>query len=203
MKKKINYLILLLCFTSIAGYAQNIVSSLAYVQTCYNRHECFSIGNSSLIFLNQGTNEFIVQVDFSKFKIGNDTLDEWLVNLAESYFIFKGQLNPRNEIGLNYSILKPIIINGMIYFNGHKKPYSLQLMALGNAREGLQTMSNPNSIADLIYGSMHFTFNPKDFKIDSRHHHYKKTVSIAISKGYINGLTPEADKMIMDKTLIK
>ena len=52
------------------------------------------ISNSGLIFLNGTTGEFLVQVDFNKFKIGNDTLDDWLNNLSKTYLIFKGQLDP-------------------------------------------------------------------------------------------------------------
>ncbi len=199
MAKKINYFILLFFISPFIGLSQNVIASDAYIQSCYNRHECYSIGNSALIFLDQRTNEFIIQVDFNKFKIGNDTLDEWLVNLSESNLVFRGQLKPHNDLLLSIPVFKTISVKGTINFNGYDKPYNLDLIFLGNAREGLQMMSSPSNFTDVTKASLQIAFNPKDFKIDSRNHHYKKTITISISRGYINNLTPETAPLLKYK----
>jgi hypothetical protein len=203
MKHKIKYLLLLFSIFPIFSFAQNAVASYAYVQTCYNKHDCYSIGNSALIFIDQRNNELIIQVDFNKFKLGNDSLDEWLVNLSESNLIFRGQLKPPNELLLSMPLLKPITVKGTVSFNGHTKPYNLELILSTNTREGMQTVNNSNNFTDITNGSMQLSLSPKDFKIDSRLHHYKKSIIVAISRGHINNLTPELEPLIKNNATIR
>lgn len=170
------------------GYPQSIIPSIAYLQACYNSHECYSINNSAFLFLDHDNREFTVQINFSKFKVGNDSLDEWLNYLPDSQLVFKGYITYEDELGSKHPVLKPIVIKGNIQFNGISKPYNLQIMKTGNPIDGSQFVSNTKDHFDMVYASMQFTFNPHDFKLDSKNHHYKKTFKIAISKGYVNKL---------------
>jgi len=43
---------------------------------------------------------------------------------------------------------------------------------------------------------MQLAFYPKDFNIHKKHHHYKKSITIAIYRGYINELKPGMENLI-------
>ena len=190
-----NTFILILAIHS-AIYSQNVVSSNTYINFCYNKQECYSIGNSALIFLNNRNNEFLVQIDFNKFKIGNDTLDEWLNFLPESNLTFKGQLNLKNAFGLDHQTLKPIEISGIVNFNGVLKPITFDLIIWKPNSNYLQVTNNNENEFVMLNVSMHIRLRAKDFKIDSRNHHFTKMIDIVVSKGFVNELTPDLELII-------
>jgi hypothetical protein len=43
---------------------------------------------------------------------------------------------------------------------------------------------------------LQISFKPKEFKLDKKPHHLKKTISINIGSGYINQLKPGMEKFI-------
>jgi hypothetical protein len=190
IRKKIYWVLFVLSFSTFV-YSQNTIPSNAYLQACYNSHECYSINNSAFIYLDPDNKAFMVEIHFSGFKMGNDSLDEWLNYLPDSHLVFKGYIKHEDELGGKHPVLKPIVIMGNIQLNGISKPYHLQIMLTGNPVDGSQFVSNTKGHFDMGYASMQLSFNPHDFKMDSKNHHYKKTIKIAISKGYINYFTPE------------
>ena len=191
---------LLLSSISFLSFSQSLIPSNAYVQTCYNKLDCYSIGNSAFLYLNHGNNEFILQIDFSMFKLSNDTLDEWLENLTVSQLIFKGSLNTSNSAGLSHPVLKPISVNGFVTFNGITKPYRMELFVSGNSQSGLNQVGNPQNNYDIVNASLQLLIHPKDFKVVSKSHHYKNKITIAISRGYLNELTPQLEHLILEKS---
>ncbi len=179
------------------SYSQNVMQSKTFVETCYNKTDCFMISNSGQLFVNSLTGEFIVQVDFNKFKIGNDTLDDWLNDLSKTYLIFKAQLSPVDVnimVGNTNQSSMPSIVPGTITFNGITKPYKLEIHYSGSYEERI-----PNS--ELNYParatiSTQIAFHAKDFNIGNRKHHYTKTIRKSIARGYVNEWIPEIDNFI-------
>ena len=188
-------LFLFLLLTKLS-YSQSVLTSNAFVEACYNKTECYGLSNSALIFLNN-SGEFVVQVDFNNFKLGNDTLDDWLNDLSKSSLLFKGILKPSEYTGMLNINSKPIIVNGSIKFNGVTKPYNLELHFFINSRERtLLNTAGLSSSDQIAISSIQIVFHAKDFNIGNRRHHFTKTIRVVIGKGYINEWTPETDLLI-------
>jgi len=189
------FLFIFLIITKI-GYSQSVVTSNAFIEACYNKTECYGLSNSALIFLNNN-GEFTLQMDFNNFRIGNDTLDDWLNDLSKTCFLFKGTVNPSEFSGVVNNNSKPSIVNGYINFNGIIKPYNLEVNFLRNSQEGNLISNNAQNYFDRVaISSMQIVFHARDFHIGNRSHHYKKTIRIAIARGYINEGTSETDLFI-------
>ena len=172
-------------------FCQTVNSSKAYISTCYNKQQCFSLSNGAFIFLNVANSEFIITVDFNKFKIVNDTLDEWLDDLDDTKLIFKGQLNTSNLLELTHHNSKAHHINGIITFNGITKPHTIEFTLFEIANTGILYTNNSQDYFDRVATNLQFAFYPKEFKLDKKKHHLKKSISVAIYKGYINELKPD------------
>ena len=97
---------LIFIFATFLANGQDIQSSKTYINTCFNEQQCFSLNNSSFIFYNSANHEITLSIDFNKFKIGNDTLDEWLDDLDDSKLIFRGNINTDNLLSLTSLVLK-------------------------------------------------------------------------------------------------
>lgn len=108
----------LFLINSLSIFGQDLQSSKTYIQTCYHDQQCFSLNSSSFIFYSPDSHELIITVDFAKFKIGNDTLDEWLDDLDDTKLVFMGELNTDNLLSLTHYNSKAILINGSVSFNG-------------------------------------------------------------------------------------
>ncbi len=181
-------LILIFMFFSSSTFAQDLQSSKTYIQTCYHDQQCFSLNSSSFIFYNPDNHELIITVDFAKFKLGNDTLDEWLDDLDDTKLIFRGHLNTDNLLSLTHHNSKAIILNGLMSFNGVSHAHSVELTLFEIPREGILFNDNQNNYFDRINANLQFGFYPKEFKINKKPHHLKKKITLAIYRGYVNPL---------------
>jgi len=195
----IKHLLVLNIFLTKLSYSQQLVYSNTYVQSCYDKKDCFSINNSSLIFFNPNNNEIILEVDFSKFKLGNDTLDEWLHDLEKSHLVFRGSLNTNDLLSLSHHNTKPIQINGLITFNGITKPYNLEINIFEIANTGIMFLNNSQDYFDRVNVNMHLGFYPKEFGIDKKQKHFKKSITIALYRGYLNQYRPEIESLLQNK----
>lgn len=196
MNIKNTYWMFLIWFSISLSYSQNLIPSTTYLQLCYNKKACFSIANSSLIFFNNQNNELILQVDFDKFKTGNDTLDEWLNDLEHRHLVFKGHLNTNNLLLLSHHNSKPIMVNGIVTFNGISKPHTIELNIFEISNAGILFNNNSQDYFDRVNINTQLAFFTKDFNINK---HYKKTITIALYRGYINELKPEMESLIKDR----
>lgn len=179
------------------GYSQTAITSNAFIEACYNKVECYGISNFALIFLNNNNGDFLLKIDFNNFRIGNDTLDDWLDDLSKSQFLFTGNLNSNELNGVINNNSKPSIINGKINFNEITKPYNLELRIFRNSKEGTLISNNAQNYFDRVaISSLQIIFHAKDFHIGNKNHHFKKTIRIAITRGYINEWSPEAESLI-------
>lgn len=190
------YLLSLFIIVAVQVNAQNIQSSKTYVNTCFNDQQCFSLNNSSYIFYNNANHELILTVDFSKFKIGNDTLDEWLDDLDDTKLVFKGKINTDNLLSLTHHNSKPIILNGLITFNGVSHSHSVEMTMFEISKEGMLYSNNGEDYFDRINVNLQFGFHPKEFKINKKKHHLKKKIVLSVYRGIINSYKPGMEKWI-------
>ncbi|MDO9001207.1 MAG: hypothetical protein Q7W45_15695 [Bacteroidota bacterium] len=181
-----NKLFIIFLISALSATAQDVHSSKTYIQTCYHNQQCFSLNNTALIFYKPDQHELIIVVDFAKFKIGNDTLDEWLDDLDDSKLIFKGHLNADNLLSLTQHNSKAQLVNGMISFNGVTHAHTIELTLFEIPREGMLFKDNQNDYFDRINANLQFGFYPKEFKINKKPHHLKKKITLAVYRGYVN-----------------
>jgi hypothetical protein len=177
-------------------FSQQVLSSKTYIQTSYNHQQNFSLNSSSYVFYNPDNHEFIIKVDFAKFRIGNDTLDEWLDDLDDSKLIFRGYLNTDNLLDLTHHNSKALLVNGIMSFNGISHSHTVELTLFEIPRESLLFIENQNNYFDRINANLQFGFYPKEFKIDKKPHHLKKKITVAIYRGYVNPFTQNMENWL-------
>lgn len=186
-----------LSFTVSMGLkAQEVFSSKTYINTCYNKNQCFSLNNSSYLFYSEDNHELIIVVDFAKFRIGKDTLDAWLDDLDDTKLTFKGYLQSENLLDLTHHNSKATIVKGTMNFNGVSHAHSIEVNFFETPREGILYFDNQNNYFDKINVNLQFGFYPKEFKIDRKPHHLKKKITLAIYRGYLNPFKPGMEHWI-------
>jgi hypothetical protein len=178
--------------------AQEVFSSKTYIQTSYHDRPCFSLNNSSFVFYSPDNNEFIIKVDFSKFRTGNDSLDDWLDDLDDTKLIFRGLLNTKNLLDLSHHNSKDLLVNGVMSFNGVSQPHTIQLTLFEVSREGNLFINNQNNYFDRINANLQFGFYPKEFKVQKKLHHLKKKITLTIYRGYVNPFKPGMEHLLAD-----
>ncbi len=184
MKIKIIFLFFILSL--LKAKAQGIISSNTFIQTCIHHSQCFSINNSSYLFYDESRNAFFLKVDFTKFKTGQDTLDDWLDDLASTYLYFKAPLDKEIFMsGFANHHTKVLKLHGQAFINGiwHKQDVEVSLFTSDNSV--LNTNGN-----NLNYDSFKMNFSisivPKEYQIHKKPHHLKKTIFIGVTLGRIN-----------------
>ncbi len=178
--------------------AQEVFPSNTFVQTCIQKEVCFANQNSANLFYNEASSEFFVVVDFKKFKIGVDSLDAWLDDLDDTKFIFKGSLSSDKLPALSNNGYKTLQVNGNITFNNVIHSYSVDLVLFIISPDGMLYRNTGNDYYDRIRSNIQISFKPKEYKIDKKPHHLKKTISINIGSGYINPLKPGMESFIQN-----
>jgi hypothetical protein len=193
-------LLYLFAFISVAGniYSQEVYPSNTFVKTCFHDQMCFANQSSSSIFYNEANNELDIVVDFAKFKTGVDSLDVWLDDLDDTKFIFKGVLNSERLPALSNHGYKTLHINGKVTFNNVSHSYAIDLVLFKISSDGMLFRNTGNDYYDRIRCNVELTIKPKDFKVDKKSHHLKKTVSINIGSGYINQFKPGMERFIQN-----
>jgi len=189
-------LLFLLFVNASTLFSQQVLSSKTYIQISYNHQQNFSLNSSSYVFYNPDNHEFIIKVDFAKFRIGNDTLDEWLDDLDDSKLIFRGYLNTDNLLDLTHHNSKALLVNGIMSFNGISHSHTVELTLFEIPRESLLFIENQNNYFDRINANLQFGFYPKEFKIDKKPHHLKKKITVAIYRGYVNPFTQNMENWL-------
>jgi len=185
--------IFLFFISCYSAFCQAPRSSKAYVNTCFNKHQCFSVNETQgcFVFYNQENQELKVVLDFSKFKTGNDTLDIWLDDLDDTYFVFNGFIKSQKFLELSPNNAFSFNLNGTISFNNVLSSHFAELSLFEISNQGMLYHDNGQDYLDRVQANIMITFYPREFKIDKKPHHLKKSISIAIYRGYINLYKPE------------
>jgi hypothetical protein len=176
--------------------AQNVISTNAYVQTCIQKTNCFSENSSAFLFYDETRQEIILKIDFKKVKTGKDTLDDWMDDLAGSYFYFSGHLNKEDFHNLSNNNSRQLKMNGKILFNDIVQNTQTEITIFHASENSLMNRNTNDNNYDLYKITFGLSFMPKDFKIHKRPHHLKKSITIGIAAGRINQLKPEMEKLV-------
>lgn len=195
-KTKLISVIFLFALCNARMLAQEVLSSSAYVQTCLRQDQCFSINSAAYIFYDESKNSFYLKIDFQKFKSGQDSLDDWLDDLTSTFLylvvpldkeLFKGGMGNHNN--------KIFSINAQAYLNNiwHDQKIGLTLM---NKENGLLNTNTNGNNYDNFRIFLSLAFGPKDFKLQKKPHHLKKTIYIGVASGRINLLQPGMEKLL-------
>ncbi len=191
--------LLIFLFLANIAFAQQVNASKASVNTCYDEHSCFSLSEAAYIFFDEKNHELTFLIDFTNFKMGNDTIDEWLTDLADTKLLFKGQLNADNLLSFSHNNSKTITVNGSITFNGVSHAHSIELLLFEIPQGSFLYLGNSQQPYDRISANLQFSFLPKEFKLNKKPHHLKKTISVSIYRGFINPLNADNEIWLKNK----
>jgi hypothetical protein len=199
--RKFSFLSFLVFLSYYPAFSQSAHSSKAYVNTCFNKHQCFSVNetNGCFLFYNESNQELKIVLDFSKFRIGNDTLDAWLDDLDDTYFVFNGFIKNKKFLELSPNSTLSLNLNGIISFNNVSSSHIAELSLFEISNQGMLYHDNNQDFLDRVQANIMITFYPREFKIDKMSHHLKKSVSISIFRGYINQYKPEYESLFIRK----
>lgn len=184
MTKNITLLFLLLNWLVTSG--QEIKRSSTYIDTYYHGEKHFSIRDASELHFNEGNNELILVIDFAKLKCGVDSLDEWLFDLTDTKFVFKGFIPPGGLLTLKHHNTRSIEVEGVVEFNGKSHKQTAYINFYEISKDGMLFVNNGSDYYDRLAANIQLTFLPKYFGVDKKPHHLKKKISIAIGRGIIN-----------------
>ena len=196
MKKAALLLLLLFCVRNAVG--QSIQSSNTYIQTKYHHALHYSVNNSSYLYYDESKQSLYLKIDFSKFKTGNDSLDDWLNDLSGTFFYLKFEIDKQVfQNGFTNHQHKTLQLKGQAYLNGiwQTQDVELSLYSIENSVQGTNTNTNVYENIRLNFG---LAILPKDFKIHKKAHHLKKVINIGITLGRINLLLPGMEKELQE-----
>jgi hypothetical protein len=190
-------ILLVLLITFLKGNAQYIVQSNAYIQACIQKTQCFSSNGSAAIFFDDTKNYIYLKLDMNKFKIGIDSLDEWLNDMAESFLYVKAPASAEMLRSIAPSNYKNTNVNAQVYLNNswHQVPIELTFV---NSRNASITQSTSGSTFENLRVNMAISIAPREFKLHKKPHHLKKTIFIGVAMGTINPLLPEMEQILGD-----
>lgn len=185
MKNIFTIIILIGCVSFVVGQ-ENSKRSNTYIDTYYHGEKHFSIKDASAIYFNEGNSELTLIIDFASLKSGVDSLDEWLLDLTDSKFVFKGYLPPGDLLTLSHHNLKSLEITGIAEFNGITHHQEVLISFYEVSMDGMLFRNSGADYYDRIAANIQLTLVPKYFGVDKKPHHLKKQISIAIGRGIIN-----------------
>ena len=175
---------------------QNALPSITFVQTTYHNHDCFANENAAYLFFNELNQELTIAVDFSKCKVGHDTIDEWLTDIETSKMIFRGTINTSELLSLSNSNSKVYRINGKIKLNDITLEKTIEITFFEISKDGMLYRNNGNDYYDRIRANFQIEISPTEFKIDKKAHKLQKNISIMVGSGYVNPFKPGMETIL-------
>jgi hypothetical protein len=187
--------IVTLVICSLQVMAQYLVQSNAYIQTCIQKTHCFSNTGSAYVFFDESKDYIYLKVDMNKFKIGQDSLDEWLNDMNESFLYVKAPASAEALRALAPSNFKTSTVNAQVFLNNTWHQVQIELTFISN-RNASVTQITSGSIFENLRVNMAISIAPKEFNLHKKPHHLKKTIFIGIAMGTINTLLPEMRSLL-------
>ncbi len=200
--KKLSFTILLLNLVTHL-FSQNLISSGAYIQTCIQKTNCFSVNNNAYLFYDENQEELVLKLDFSRVTSGKDTIDDWLDDLEGTILYFIAHFNKSEFQMLSNNNAKTYKLYGKIFFNGIVNNHVTELTLFQTAENSLLTRNTNENMYDVFKVNFGFSFSPKNFKIHKRPHHLKKQITIGVAAGRVNLLKPEFRHLLKDIEFIQ
>lgn len=194
--KKTVWMVIICLAGGFLSTAQNILPSYTFVQTNYHNQECFASGSAAYLFYNEVNHELNIVIDFSKCRVGHDSIDEWLDDIDDGKLYFKGTVNSDKLLVLTNSNAQTIKVDGKFKFNSMVVTDDMEITLFEISKEGMLYINNGNDYYDRIRANLQLEIASKDFKIDKNRHKLKNTIKVSIGKGYINQFKPGMESWI-------
>lgn len=195
MKQTFLILFISLCSTLSS---QRLMNSTVHLQTCYHNKECFSVAESGMIYYDETSHWLYLKLDFNKFKLGNDTLDEWLDDLDENFLYYKAQVAPEQFPSLSNHNSRQFKVNGFVKANGVMHERKGEMAVYEISEQSMLYVNNDNKYFDHLRIILALNVIPKEHGIDKKKHHLKKTIYVQISQGYINLIKPGMESIVSE-----
>lgn len=175
----------------LRGQNDPLLSSNAYIQTCIDQSQCFSINNSAFLFYDEPKGAFFLKLELTKFKTGTDSLDDWLDDLGSEFLYLKVPLQKEYFLGglanNNYKTVK--INNAMVLLNGIWHNEFLEV-TLSQVEPNNPLLPNATNSSNNTYANFRASFalvlEPKTYKVHRKAHNVKNTIYIGVHSGRIN-----------------
>ncbi len=198
MNRLVLILIFIFSFTGKA-FSQAVITSPVYIQTCFQKTNCFAVSQLGYLFYDESNNEMIFKLDLTRSKTGKDTLDDWMDDLKGTNLYFVAQIKKEDLLSISINNSKAIHVSGSLYFNDTKQDITADITAFRSA-EGNQIKQQriTENVIENYTLNFGISFSPKDFKIHKRPHHLKKEINLGVAFGSINILKPEYQNLISD-----
>lgn len=189
MNKAHVFLIVITLLISVV-HAQEIKKSVTYVDTYYHGEKHFSIKEASQVFYDATNGDIKIKINFSQFKCGVDSIDEWLEDLTGTELIFTGHLPTTDLIALTHHNTKTMELPGILAFNNQTHAVKINFGMYEISKEGILYKNTGQDLLDRIAANILIIIHPKDFGINKKPHHLTKKISIAIGRAFLNNSMP-------------
>ncbi|MFN6038389.1 MAG: YceI family protein [Bacteroidota bacterium] len=167
-------------------HAQTLSSSRVYVQTNYHKEVCFSFSSDAVLAYNANSQELSFTIDFATFKVGVDSLDEWLMDLSDSKLKFVSHITEDQFPPATNNASRLFHLNGDLTMNGKSNKHKIDVVIFTVSDQNIQTKSSGNNIFDRMRVHLSIAFLPKEFGVDKRPHHLSKSIIVKVADGFIN-----------------
>ena len=163
-------------------------SSSAYIQTCYQKNTCFSLSQKGFVYYDANKEQLSFTIDFATFRLGEDSLDEWLDDLSDTKLTFTAELNNYQLPSLSNHASKSYKLKGNLTLNDKTVMHTAEVTLFEISEQNMDFQSSQNNEFEKLRIHLAISFLPKEYGIDKKPHHLKKTIFINIGSGYINYL---------------
>ncbi|MFN5183389.1 MAG: YceI family protein [Bacteroidota bacterium] len=170
----------------LQGQSQFFSSSRVYIQTNYHKEVCFSFSSEAYISYDANKQDLLFSIDFATFKVGVDSLDEWLQDLSDSKLNFSVHLPEAQMPPPTNNASRLFHLNGDLTMNGKTNKHVVDAVIFSTSDQNTQHKTSSNSQFDKLRIHLSVAFLPKEFGVDKRPHHLKKSIVIKVADGFIN-----------------
>lgn len=166
--------------------AQMLSSSRVYVQTNYHKEVCFSFSSDAVLLYDANKQELNFYIDFATFKVGIDSLDEWLEDLSDSKLKFVAKLSEDQLPPPTNHSSRLLHLSGDLTMNGKTNRHTIDAVFFTTTDQNIQPKTSGNAQFDKTRIHLSLAFLPKEFGVDRRPHHLKKSIVIKVADGFVN-----------------
>jgi len=199
MKHLLPIFLFLFCFNLHAQNQNDLLSSSTVIESCNDQQDCLTANSVSYLYYDESKNEFFLKVDFSSFRVGADTNDNWLNRVKDTLLYFRAIFPKEQFPPLSNQNTKTFKLNGQVFYGNVWKDQVVELSIYSNENSILNTPgNNANFRYDNYKVNFSIPFVPKDFKMYKKLYYNDQTVNINVGMGRINMLKPGMEFLLKD-----
>lgn len=170
--------------------------SNTFVKTNFHNHDCFANQDAGYIIYNETTRELSVVVDFSKCRVGHDSIDAWLEDIDTNKLVFKGVINTSELLTLSNGNSKTYTVNGRVKYDKVTINKTIDVTFFEISKEGMLYRNNMNDYYDRIRAVVQIEVLPSEIKVNKGPHKLTKPIIINMGSGYVNPFKPGMEEII-------